>query len=193
MLNFHDSKFLKSVFDAKLIPKDKKTVIFVGRSNVGKSSLINALCENSKMARVSSKPGKTISLNYFLINKKIYFVDTPGYGYSSKPTSFTQLMESFFVEIKYITKCVVFVLDSRRNLMINDKVFYNNFLIDKNIKFFIVLTKKDKIDKQQYDAVLRDINKNFKIVKNEEIFFSSIKDSKSINKIKKQINFFYLN
>ena len=137
---FHNIKFIKSVFYIKNAPKDnKKIIIFVGRSNVGKSSLINSLCNNNKMVKTSSKPGKTISLNYFLVDNNLYFVDSPGYGYSYKNNSFSLLMNSFFKKMRNHIKGVIFMLDSRRKLSINDKIFYNNFLIKKKIPFFIIL------------------------------------------------------
>ena len=190
MINFCNIKFIKSVFNIEDAPKDKKKkIVFVGKSNVGKSSLINALCNNNKMAKVSSKPGKTISLNYFLIDEKIYFIDSPGYGYCSKNNSFSLLMDSFFEKIEKFIK-VIFVLDSRRTLSVNDKVFYNNFLIKKNIPFFIVLSKKDKITNKQKNFIINEIKHNFPIVKEKEILFSDIKNKNDINNIKKQIIFF---
>ena len=190
MINFCNIKFIKSVFNVKDAPKDKKKkIVFVGKSNVGKSSLINALCNNNKIAKVSSKPGKTISLNYFLIDEKIYFIDSPGYGYCSNNNSFSLLMDSFFEKIGKFIK-VIFVLDSRRSLSVNDKVFYNNFLLKKNIPFFIVLSKKDKIANKQKNFIINEIKHNFPIVKEKEILFSDIKNKNDINNIKKQIIFF---
>ena len=101
MINFSKAKFIKSAPTFDLRPdKTLKEVVFVGKSNVGKSSLINALVKNRGLAKTSSKPGYTKLLNYFEIDEKFYLVDAPGYGYTSSGgkllDSFSKMMETYF-------------------------------------------------------------------------------------------------
>ena len=145
MINFRNTKFIKSAPDFSYAPKDRllPEILLVGKSNVGKSTLLNALTENKGLAKVSSTPGATKYLNYFLLDNKYYLIDAPGYGFvSDKNFTFTKTMDSMFTSKKL--KGVVFILDSRRTLTDDDKVFYN-YLIDKNLPFVIALSKADKL------------------------------------------------
>ena len=110
------AKFVKSITDIKEAPFDySKEVLFVGKSNVGKSSLINALTNNKKLAYTSSKPGMTRLLNYFSVEDKFYLVDCPGYGFSSKKDVdyefYGNMVESYFNNNEKL-KLIVFLLDS---------------------------------------------------------------------------------
>ena len=101
MINFKNTRFIKSLPSIKLKEDDKlKEVLFVGRSNVGKSSLLNCLCDNKNLAFVSSKPGHTKLLNFYNVDQKFYLVDAPGYGYSKSNISeinlFSEMMEDYF-------------------------------------------------------------------------------------------------
>jgi len=188
MINFRKCTYIKSCPDISFAP-DKKLneVLFVGKSNVGKSSLINALCSNSKLAKTSSKPGATKYLNYFLLDDKYYLVDAPGYGFvSDKKFVFTKTMESMFTSKQL--KGIVFILDSRRTLTDDDKVFYN-FMIDKRIPFVVVLSKSDKITQSEKAKMINQIHKFFVIVKDNEMLFINNKDIKMINKLKDKIEY----
>ena len=119
----------------------------IGRSNVGKSSLINALTNNKNLCKTSGKPGKTRLINHFLINKEWYLVDLPGYGFAKIPMNerkrLDQLISSYIINRKELKKLFILV-DSRHEPMKIDMIFIENF-IDLKISFAIVMTKCDKI------------------------------------------------
>lgn len=151
MINFQKAKFIKSA--PTYLDKPEKNlpeVVFVGKSNVGKSSLINALVKNKSMAFTSSKPGYTKLLNYFEIDEKFYLVDAPGYGYTKSGSkhldSFSKMMETYFDNNNL--KAVVFIVDSRHKMSEDDKDFYN-FVVDKNIPFILVTSKVDKLNQSE--------------------------------------------
>ena len=186
MINFRNARYIKSAPDINYSPTPKlDEIIFVGKSNVGKSTLINLLCDNKNLAKTSSTPGATKYLNYFNIDNKFYLIDAPGYGFvSDKKLEFTKTMDSIFSSEKI--KGVIFILDARRKLTVHDKVFYN-FLIDKNLPFILVLNKEDKISQKEKALILKDIKKNFVIVKENEIVFTSNKNKLNIDLIRKYI------
>lgn len=131
----------------KQIPLDgKPQFVMAGRSNVGKSSFINAMLNNKKVARVSSTPGKTRLLNFFLINDAFYFVDVPGYGYAAvnrqEQATFGPLLESYFHTVS--PKAGILLLDVRRTPSEDDLqmlAYYRNF----HIPVIVVATKCDKV------------------------------------------------
>src|SRR4030067_1722086 len=91
-LEINSAQFYKSVFNLAELPKDNfPQVAFAGKSNVGKSSLINTICNQKKLAQVSKTPGKTKALNFFTVNSNLYFVDLPGYGYAKVSKEFRQM------------------------------------------------------------------------------------------------------
>ncbi len=144
------STFVKSVAsDKNLINDGISQIAFVGRSNVGKSSLINMLVNNSKLARTSNTPGRTRLINYFLINDAFYFVDLPGYGYAkaSKTLSagWQSLIEPYILNNPQL-KCVCVLLDSRHEPSELDKQMID-FLVYYNIPFLLIATKCDKFTK----------------------------------------------
>src|SRR5512136_2890813 len=100
MLKINSAEFLQGVADLHQLPKNElKEVLFIGRSNVGKSSLLNKLCNRKNLARSSATPGKTREINYYILNNSLYFVDLPGYGYAKVPeqmkAGWKNLIESF--------------------------------------------------------------------------------------------------
>ena len=148
-----NSKFLKSSSDNKgCPPPDKPEFAFIGRSNVGKSSLINMLCNQKDLAKTSSKPGKTQLINHFIIDDKWYLVDLPGYGYAK--TSKTNLDKFEELISNYITKrknliCVIILIDSRLELQKIDGEFMD-WCAEKEIPFCLAFTKIDKLGKNQW-------------------------------------------
>ena len=145
-----NSEFIKSVADKKnLISDGKNQIAFVGRSNVGKSSLINMLTNNKKLAKTSSTPGLTKLINYFLINKEFYFVDLPGYGYAkgAKDSDFNKLIEPYFVN-NNLLRCVCILVDIRLTPNELDKQMLE-FLDYYNTPYLIIATKSDKISNSQ--------------------------------------------
>ena len=142
--------FLKSSKEIKQLPKpDKPEFAFIGRSNVGKSSLINMLCNNNKLAQTSGKPGKTKLINHFFINEKWYLVDLPGFGYASTSKVNREEFEGMISD--YITKrkslvCLFLLIDSRLPMQKIDSEFMD-WLAEKEISFVLVFTKIDKLGK----------------------------------------------
>ena len=151
------SRFLRSVSDAAhLIHDHKKQIAFVGRSNVGKSSLINMLVNNGKLAKTSSTPGRTRLVNYFVINEDFYFVDLPGYGYAKASKSMVYDWQGLIEP--YLTgnlnlKCVCVLVDSRHEPTAQDKQMID-FLSYYNIPFIIIATKCDKHPKSKLKPAL---------------------------------------
>lgn len=146
------ANFISSFVEIKDLPRSSiPEFAFIGRSNVGKSSLINMLCNNNKLAKTSSTPGKTQTINHFLINENWYLVDLPGYGYAKVSKKKRSLWQGFIV--RYITKrenlCNVFVLiDSRLDPQRIDIEFIN-WLGENAIPFSIIFTKADKISSKE--------------------------------------------
>ena len=132
-------------------PADKPEFAFIGRSNVGKSSLINMLCGNNKLAKTSGTPGKTKLINHFLINEDWYLVDLPGYGFAK--TSKTKLEEfekliSDYCKNRENLVCLFILIDSRLPLQRVDSEFMH-WCGENEIPFVVVLTKADKLGKNE--------------------------------------------
>jgi len=131
-----------------MCPKDTKPeYAFIGRSNVGKSSLINMLCRNKKLAKTSSTPGKTLLINHFLINREWYLVDLPGYGFAKRSKSeiqkLDQMIRGYLLEREQLVNVFVLV-DVRLEPQAIDQEFIN-WLGVSGIPFSIVFTKADKL------------------------------------------------
>ena len=157
--------YLKSVVDLKGLPRDRlPEVAFAGRSNVGKSSALNRLVNLKKLAKISSTPGKTRMINFFLINKNLYFVDLPGYGYARAPKSMQKswgkLVEDYLKERENL-KGTVLLVDSRRGPMEPDLQLLE-WLDYYGLSKLIVLTKKDKLSRS---ALLENARKTCKVLK----------------------------
>lgn len=170
-------KFETSVFDySKLLKTDKKQIVLVGKSNVGKSSFINALANQKKLAKVGQTPGKTRSINYYNVNNEFYIVDLPGYGYSTmseaEKMKINKLIDTYISKTKEI-KHIYFLVDIRNNPTQNDRQMYE-WLLDKKIPFTIIATKADKIAKTKMDDYTKEITKAL-FAKEEIIPFSSDK------------------
>lgn len=156
--------------------------LVVGRSNVGKSSFVNVLINRKNFARVSSKPGKTQTLNFYFINKDFYIVDVPGYGYANvdktKQMKFGKMIEDYVANRKCL-KEVFMLVDARHKPSENDILMYN-FLKYFKLKVKIVATKMDKISVNQREKQKRIIKETLNILPEDElILFSCItKDGK---------------
>lgn len=142
------AEFIISNTDVNKCPiPDKPEYAFIGRSNVGKSSLINMITERKNLAMTSSKPGKTQLINHFLINKEWYLVDLPGYGYAQtgkkQRRTFGKIIESYILKREALTNLFI-LIDSRHKPQKNDLEFME-WLGAKGIPFAIVFTKTDKI------------------------------------------------
>ena len=145
-----DAKFIISNSRADMCPKhDRPEYAFIGRSNVGKSSLINMLTGRKALAKTSSTPGKTLLINHFLINNDWYLVDLPGYGYAqrgkSEMSKLKSLIEHYVLEREELT-CLFVLIDSRHELQAKDAEFIR-LLGEIGVPFGIIFTKADKLSK----------------------------------------------
>lgn len=150
-MNFNKIDFESAYGTSKQLPPSTlPEIVFSGRSNVGKSSLINKLFNRKNLARVSSTPGKTITVNFFR-GDNVYFVDLPGYGYARRDKSekkrWAELMEGYFRQDRNI-KLVIQLVDMRHKPSEDDMTMLS-FLKESGIPFVIVLTKCDKLNKTE--------------------------------------------
>ena len=151
-------------------------IALIGRSNVGKSSLINSLCSRSKLARISSTPGKTREVNFYLLNNSFYLVDLPGYGYAqvshSEQGRWASMIESYFNSSPNL-KRVFFLLDIRREPSDDDR--QTLYWIEHNaLDYTLVATKGDKLPKHQRANICRGLSDKLQATfKSEAICFST--------------------
>lgn len=174
-MEIKSAKFETSVASSENILKNgRKEIAFVGRSNVGKSSLINMLVKNSKLCRTSSTPGRTRLINYFLINDNFYFVDLPGYGYAKaskkEVDGWQSMIEPYLIDNPQL-KCVCMLVDSRFEPTVQDKQMLK-FLNYYQIPFIIIATKCDKFGKSQIKPQMLKIA-NYLGVGKDNVFASS--------------------
>ena len=145
---------------SQLRPDDRPDVVFSGRSNVGKSSLINKLCNRKALARVSSRPGKTATINFFDAGT-FNLVDLPGYGYAkvskAEKMRWAELVEGYFAAGRNIA-LVVQLVDMRHKPTADDMNMIN-FLYDSGVPFIVVMTKSDKLNKSEYSAQMEQMAK----------------------------------
>jgi GTP-binding protein len=152
--------FVVGVANLKQLPKDNfPEIVFIGRSNVGKSSLLNKLCNRKGLARISSTPGKTRELNYYLVNKEMYFIDLPGYGYAKVAeqvkAGWTSLIESFFHDRRQIALGVQ-IVDARLGPTELDTTMMG-WLDFYDVPFVLVLTKADKIPFNKLQTQIKSV------------------------------------
>ena len=152
---------IKTVYFLGSFPTESKCPIdgkpefaFIGRSNVGKSSLINMLCNHKDLAKVSGTPGKTRQLNYFVINSEWYLVDLPGYGFAraskKAKANYERMIEQYLLQRETLM-CAMVLLDSRHELQKIDKEFID-WLGSMHIPFVLVFTKLDKLKDHEIEA-----------------------------------------
>ena len=171
-------------------PEDKNPeFLLVGRSNVGKSSFINCIIERRQAARVSSKPGKTQTLNFYNVNNSFYLVDVPGYGYASvskeMQAKFGKMIEEY-IENRDCLKKVFMLVDFRIKPTQDDLLMYN-FLKYYNLPVTIVATKVDKVSKNDRDKQIKLINETLNVQEGDELVLFSIKTKLGKSEIHKQI------
>lgn len=172
-----DVKLSISAGRVSQFPTDNKNeFLLVGRSNVGKSSFINAIIGRKNFARTSSKPGKTQTLNFYIINDYFYLVDAPGYGFANVnkqlKNKFGLIMENYLESRKNLK--MVFLLIDFRHKPTDDDIMMYNYLKHYNIPVTIVCTKVDKISKNNQEKQLSIISKTLDVRKEELIMFSSV-------------------
>lgn len=156
-MNFNKADFLTSYGKFSQLPKsDRPEIAFAGRSNVGKSSLINKIFNRKSLARVSATPGKTVTINFYAL-ENIHIVDLPGYGYAKVAKTEKQrwagLIEGYLQADRELD--LVFQLVDFRHPPTADDILMINFLIDSEIPFVVVLTKADKLKKTQRQERLK--------------------------------------
>lgn len=164
-LNLHNANLKITAGNASQFPSDAlPQIAFAGRSNVGKSSLVNSLLQRKSLARVSATPGKTITINFYDIDKKLYLVDLPGYGYAKRTASeqrkWSLLTDGYFTKNPAIDKLclVVQLLDSRVGPT-KDDVDMLYFLSDTETPHIIVATKCDKLnrtERNKFDEIIKN-------------------------------------
>lgn len=154
-MDIKTAEFVISAPRESMCPADvKPEFAFIGRSNVGKSSLINMLCNNKKLAKTSATPGKTLLINHFIINKEWYLVDLPGYGFAKRSKSeikrLEQMIQGYILQRQQLVNVFVLV-DIRHEPQAIDLQFID-WLGQSNIPFSIVFTKADKLTIAQRNA-----------------------------------------
>ena len=159
------AEFVLGVANLRQMPKDAlKEIAFLGRSNVGKSSLLNKLCSRKSLARASGEPGKTRELNYYVINRQWYFVDLPGYGYAKLPeqirSSWGKLIEQYLKTRKELA-LVIQLIDARHEPTELDMMMVG-WLDYYEIPFVIALTKADKLPASKMPRYLDTAREQFR-------------------------------
>ncbi len=161
-MNFQNVEFLISAASPKDFPQNRlPEIAFAGKSNVGKSSVINRLLQRKNFARVGEKPGKTVHVNYFAIDKKAYLVDLPGYGFAKvsqkEKDRWGKLMEDYFAANRI--DLGVLIVDYRHPPTNNDITMANWFL-ESGCPFVVVANKMDKLKKSELEPNLRTIRED---------------------------------
>ena len=164
-MNFHNVEFLISAANPQNFPANRlPEIAFAGKSNVGKSSVINRILNRKNFARVGDKPGKTIHVNYFTVDKTCYFVDLPGYGYAqvsqSEKARWGKLMEDYFAAGR-ITLGVLIV--DYRHAPTNNDITMARWFIDSGCPFVVVANKMDKLKKSELEPNLVTIREDLEL------------------------------
>lgn len=185
-MNFAKANFDRaSGLSTQLPPSDRQEIVFAGRSNVGKSSLLNKLFGRKNLARVSSVPGKTITVNFYDVDG-YRFVDLPGYGYAkiskAEKARFAELMEGYFTSGRNISLAVL-LIDMRRAPTADDYTMLE-FLNTNSIEYIVVLTKSDKLNRTEYSermkAIPEELGKAVKFIPFSALSGSGIEEVKNI-------------
>lgn len=164
-MNFHNVEFLISAASPKDFPQNRlPEIAFAGKSNVGKSSVINRILNRKNFARVGEKPGKTIHVNYFTIDRKCYFVDLPGYGYAQvsqkEKERWGKLMEDYFATGRI--DLGVMIVD-HRHAPTNNDITMARWFIDSGCPFVVVANKLDKVKKSEVQSNLATIREDLEL------------------------------
>ena len=160
------------------LPKnDKPEIAFAGKSNVGKSSLINGLMNRKSYARISAKPGKTQTINFYNINEELYLVDLPGYGYAkvseSEKAKWGKMIEKYLHTSKQL-RAVFLLIDIRHEPSANDKMMYK-WIVDQGFAPIIIATKLDKLKRSQIQKHVKMVREGLDLVPGTKVIpFSSV-------------------
>lgn len=164
---------------------DLPEFVFFGRSNVGKSSFINAICKRKKLAYTSSKPGKTITLNFYNINDEFMLVDVPGYGYAQKTVEdrlkFGNMIEEYLDSSEHLHSC--FLIVDLRHDPTNDDVLMYNYLKHYEKKVVVIGTKADKLSKNQMAHNLKRVKDVLKLSKEDKALIVSSETRQGLEQV----------
>ncbi|AMB96662.1 GTP-binding protein [Aerococcus urinae] len=165
-------EFMLSAASPKQYPvPDRPEIALAGRSNVGKSSFINTMTNHKKIARISSKPGKTQQLNYYNLDNSLYLVDVPGYGYAkvskTERSRWQKQLADYFVQRENLE--AVFLLVDFRHRPSKDDINMKDFLDQCQVPYFIIATKADKVKKNQWQNHLQAIKEDLDLVTEDQI------------------------
>jgi len=173
---FRQAEFVISAFAIDQLPDTGLAEIaFAGRSNVGKSSLINKLLGRRSLVKVSSRPGKTQSLNYFLVDDYFYLVDLPGYGFAKVAQQLKKQWQSLitpYLESRRVLRCVVVIVDLRHELKTLDSDLVQ-WLRAKKIPVLMVYTKADKLSRNQVQSQAAQLDRGFGLKAGQRVIFSA--------------------
>ena len=166
---------------------------FAGKSNVGKSSLINALMNRKALARVSAKPGKTQTINYYNVNDEVYLVDLPGYGYTKAAVEvkakWGKMVEKYLKQSKML-KYVFLLIDSRHKPSENDIMMYE-WIVSQGVNPIIIATKIDKLKRSQIKGQMELIMKTLNLTSKEQLLAFSSETKAGVNELWEIIENFY--
>lgn len=196
MSMFKKLSFIDSVYDLEKLPGKKlPEVVLCGRSNVGKSSLINSLFNRKNLAKISSTPGKTRSINYYEIDEKFYLVDLPGFGYaktSKKEREFWSKLISEFFQSSGNIKLVIHLIDSRHKPTDLD-IKLNELLHNNLLPFIFILSKADKLKQSEVKLAQKNLQSVFPEVVPESnlLLYSSVKGTGKKHVLKLFASMFY--
>lgn len=162
---------------SKLPENDKPEIAFAGKSNVGKSSLINALMNRKSLARTSAKPGKTQTINFYNINEEMYLVDLPGYGYArvseSEKAKWGQMVERYLNTSKQL-KAVFLLIDIRHDPSANDRMMYD-WIVAHGYNPIIIATKLDKLKRSQVAKHIKMVKEGLDLIEGTQVIpFSAV-------------------
>jgi len=171
-----DAEILISAVGPEQYPSDRlPEFALAGRSNVGKSSFINKMIQRKALARTSSKPGKTQTLNFYSLNEKIIFVDVPGYGYAAvskkERQAWGKMIEQYFTN-REVLRAVLLIVDLRHPPSKDDVLMYD-FLKHYQLPCIVVATKADKIPKSKWQKHLKEVRDTLSLQANDEVFLFS--------------------
>ena len=188
-MNFHNVEFLISAASTKDFPQNRlPEIAFAGKSNVGKSSVINRILNRKNFARVGEKPGKTIHVNYFTIDKSCYFVDLPGYGYAKvsqkEKDRWGKLMEDYFAANRI--DLGVLIVD-HRHAPTNNDITMAQWFIQSGCPFVVVANKLDKLKKSEIQPNLATIREDLELPEGTQIISFSAEKGDGKDELVKRI------
>jgi GTP-binding protein len=175
-IRYASANFVKSVYAlSELPPADHPEIAFAGRSNVGKSSLMNRLVNRRNLVKVSARPGKTQSLNYFEVDQALFLVDLPGYGYAKVPKGMQDAWQTLitgYLESRPTLRCVVVILDIRHPLKTQDQELVA-WLRARGIPFLPVYTKRDKLSRNEQQRQAAALDASLNVGRADRVLFSA--------------------